>query len=195
MLSALNRMIIRVSGNGWLFLCATIVMVGSLLALLRIGQAFAAQAAGAQPFDMQMALTSDEAMMQLAFYTDEARRLYALFTTVDFVFPFAAGLFLAATGAFCLRRSFPRLYSKLADRRLLPLFMLGSFFDWAENLAAISLIWSQAHPPEALAIALVFAKRAKLVFVTTAQLTVVALLASYAITTARERLRARVRIE
>ena len=103
MLRALNRLIIRVSGSGWLVLAAALTGFACLTAMNRIAADFPAVAGGAVPFDLQNDLTSDQVLAQLAGYTDGARRLYGLFTAIDYLFPFAAGLFLAGISAFGMR--------------------------------------------------------------------------------------------
>jgi hypothetical protein len=137
-------------------------MIASLRSLIAIEADFPAVAGGARPFDMQNGLTAAEVFQQLPSYGDEARRLYGIFTAIDYVFPFAAGLFLAAVIAFCLRRAFPHLYAALDARHLLPVFMLGTLFDWCENVAAITAILSWPDTTQAMALALVVAKRLKL---------------------------------
>lgn len=177
MLSALHRLIVRVSASGWLFAATSVVMVASLRTLIAIGEGFPAVAGGAPPFDLQNALTGPEVLSQLGAYGAEARRQYFLFTAIDYLFPFAAGLFLAAIIAFCLRRSFPSTYASLDGRRLLPVFMAGSLFDWGENVAALTAILSYPDTPTAVATALVVAKRLKLVLVIATQSLALVLLA------------------
>jgi hypothetical protein len=177
MLQWLNRLIIRISGSGWLFVLTTVIAFGSLAILMQIGNAFPAHAGGVQPFDLQNALTPEQVYPQIAGYTGRARQLYYLFTTIDYVFPLAAGLFLAAAGAFALRHGLPQIYAGMVSRRLLPLFLIGSAFDWCENVAALTAILSYPEGSSAIATTLVAAKRAKLFFVVVTQaLTVVLLL-------------------
>lgn len=176
MTGVLNRLVIRVSGSGWLYAATLAIFALSLLALLRIGNSFAAAAGGLQPFDMQNEITAAEVLAQLPAYAGEAGRLYWLFTAVDYVFPLAAALFLAATAAFCLRRSFPQVYSAMASRGLLPVFMIGGLFDWAENLSALAAILTYPDTAPALATTLVVAKRAKLTLVIATQMLVLLLL-------------------
>jgi hypothetical protein len=176
MIGGLNRLIIRISCSGWLFIATTVVFVTSLGALMQIGEAFPAVAGGAQPFDLQNDLTTAQVVDQLRAYTDDARRQYFLFTAIDYVFPLAAGLFLAAIAAFCLRRSFPEAYALAAGRSLFPLLMAGTLFDWVENLAALAAILSYPEVSTGLATALVVAKRLKLTLVVTVQLLVALLL-------------------
>jgi hypothetical protein len=172
MLRALNQLIIRVSGNGWLFIVTTAVAFTSLSILIRIGESFPAVAGGAQPFDLQNSLTAGQVLSQLALYTDEAEQQYLVFTAIDYVFPFAAGLFLAAIAAFCLRRSFPGAYAAMESRSLYPLLMAGSLFDWCENIAALTAILSWPDTPDGVASAIVIAKRFKLTLVIGTQILV-----------------------
>jgi hypothetical protein len=115
-------------------------------------------------------------LQQLPGYTGQARRQYFVFTAIDYVFPFAAGLFLAAIGAFCLRRAFPAVYAALAGRDLLPLLMLSSLFDWCENVAAITAITAWPGTTAAMATAVVVAKKLKLGFLVVTQTLVLLLM-------------------
>jgi hypothetical protein len=141
-----------------------VVFFGSLQVLLRIGSRFPELAGGAAPFDLQNELRPDQVYAQLGGYTDQARNLYYVFTTIDFVFPLFAGLFIAATTAFALRNSLPRFYATLVARRLLPVLMLATVFDWLENLSAIATI--SLYPAEFawLPVLLVAVKKLKLGF-------------------------------
>lgn len=133
-------------------------------------------AAGNLPFDLQNALTAAEVYPQLATWTENARNLYYAFTLIDYAFPFFAGLFIAATAAFAMRNSLPKWYAALAARNLLPVFMLGTAFDWLENLAALGVIG--LHPAEIgwLPFVLVIAKKLKLVCVMSGQAAMLLLL-------------------
>jgi hypothetical protein len=176
MLNRLQTLVIRVSQTWWLYLCVVVLFAGSLLSLLRIGEKFPSHAAGNLPFDLQNALTAAEVYPQLATWTENARTLYYAFTLIDYAFPFFAGLFIAATATFALRNSLPKWYAALAERNLLPVFMLGTAFDWLENLAALGVI--SLYPAEIgwLPLVLVIAKKLKLVCVMNAQAAMLLLL-------------------
>jgi hypothetical protein len=175
--SALNQLVIRTSRSAWRFLAVTGIAVIAITLLNRIGKAFPAAAGGAAPFDLQNGLTSGEVVAQLAGYTELARWMYYVFTMIDYVFPFAAGLSLAAAGAFALRNGFPAVYQAFEQRRLFPLFLLGTAFDWCENVAALAAIWSYPGDVQTIATLLVIAKRLKLACVIATQLAVALLLA------------------
>lgn len=169
MMQGLNRLVVRVSGSAPLFALVTVLAFGSLAVLMRIGAAFPAAAGGAQVVDLQNGLTAAQVLAQLPGYTDEARRLYYAFTAVDYLFPFAASLFLAAIAAFCLRRAFPGAYAVAVARNLLPLVMIPALFDWCENVAALLAITAWPDTTPAMAGAVVAAKRLKLGFLFVAQ--------------------------
>ena len=162
MVGRLQNLVVRISCTWWLYLLVLTVFSGSLQVLMRIGERFPEFTAGATPFDLQNELLPGQVYAQLAGYTDQARDLYYVFTAIDFVFPLFAGLFIAATTAFALRNSLPRFYAALVARRLLPVLMLATVFDWLENLAAIATI--SLYPAEFswLPVLLVIAKRLKL---------------------------------
>ncbi|MBM4197253.1 MAG: hypothetical protein FJ197_09205 [Gammaproteobacteria bacterium] len=63
-------------------------------------------------------LTVADVLAQLPGYTEQARAKYRLFTAIDYVFPVAGGLFIAAVAGVWL-----------------PWLMLASLFDWCENVA------------------------------------------------------------
>ena len=184
----LNRLILRISVSGWWFAGTALLAFASLSALKRIGAGFPAVAGGAQPFDLQNGLTADQILQQLAGYTDQARQTYLVFTSIDYVFPFAAGLFLAALGAFGLRHGFPGVYAEAARRNLFPLFLAGTLFDWCENIASLTAIMSYPDTSAALAGAVVLAKGLKLVLVSTTQGLAVLLLLAAAAKRLRRRL-------
>ena len=162
MLGRLQDLILRVSRTWWLYLIVVLVFVGSLRALMQIGERFPAYAGGAIPFDLQNDLRADQVYAQLAGYTPEARELYYAFTLIDYAFPFFAGLFITATVAFALRSGLPRLYAALTARRLLLLLMLATAFDWLENVAALSAIVLYPTEVSWLPYLLVAAKKCKL---------------------------------
>ena len=140
MLGRLQDLVVRISRTWWLYLIVLLLFIGSLRALTRIGERFPAYAGGATPFDLQNDLRGDQVYPQLAGYTAQARELYYAFTLIDYAFPFFAGLFIAATVAFALRSSLPRLYAALVARKLLLVLMLATAFDWLENVTAVSTI-------------------------------------------------------
>jgi TPR repeat protein len=164
MLGRLQDLVIRISKTWWLYLIVLFLFIGSLQALMRIGERFPAHAAGATPFDLQNDLEAAEVYPQIAGYTEQARELYYAFTLIDYAFPFFAGLFISATVAFALRYSMPRFYEGLAARKLLLIPMLATAFDWLENVVAVSII--ALYPAEAgwLPGLLVAAKKLKLGF-------------------------------
>jgi len=162
MLGRLQDLAIRISRTWWLYLIVLVLFVGSLRALMRIGDLFPAYAAGVLPFDLQNDLQAVQVYPQLAGYTEQARQLYYAFTLIDYAFPFFAGLFITATVAFALRYSLPRVYDALVTRRLLPVLMLATAFDWLENVAAVSAIVLYPGEISWLPGLLVLAKKGKL---------------------------------
>lgn len=137
MLLALQNLIVRISRTWWLYLLVTGLAVGSLLVLQEIAAAFRPPASGLDPLDLQNQLAPGEVYAQFASYEPGAAEIYLRFALVDFGFPLFAGLFVAATIAWSLRSALPGLYRALTDRRLLVLPLLGTAFDWMENLAVL----------------------------------------------------------
>jgi hypothetical protein len=162
MAAGLQRLIVRISATGTWYFAVLVVAVGSFMTLMRIGATFPAVAGGAAPFDLQNGLVAADVYPQLSGWTPAARQLYFVFSAVDWIFPLAAGLFLAATVAFCLRTSTPRVYTWLSGRTLLPLLLVPTAFDWLENVFAVAAVATYPQGPGWLPAALVVAKRAKL---------------------------------
>jgi hypothetical protein len=162
MLGRLQDLVIRISKTWWLYLIVVVLFVGSLQALMRIGDLFPEYAGGAAPFDLQNDLQPGQVYPQVAGYTEQARDLYYAFTLIDYAFPFFAGLFITSTVAFALRYSVPRVYDALVARKLLLVLMLATAFDWLENVAATSAIVMYPDEISWLPGLLVFAKKCKL---------------------------------
>lgn len=177
MRARLQGLIIAISASGLAFAAVLLLAVASFATLAWIGAGFPAVAAGATPFDLQNDLAPADVYAQLAGWSDAARRRYYAFSAVDWVFPASAGLALAATSAFCLRRSLPRAYSFVTTRRLLPLLLVPTVFDWLENLLAVATVAAYPAGSQALALGLVAAKRAKLAALFPAQGLMLGLLA------------------
>jgi hypothetical protein len=173
----LNDLIIRCSQSWRLFLLSVIVAFGSLFAVFGpIQIAFAELTGGLTPFDFQNSLSVEQIFEQLAVWNEAAVQLYYAFSFVDFFFPFFAGLFLASIAAFSLRHLAPRLYDRVARRRLFVLLMLGPAFDWLENLCALFVIGRYPAEMTAAAGLLVVAKQGKLAAVMLTQLIAFSLL-------------------
>jgi hypothetical protein len=162
MLDRLQDLVLRISRTWWLYLPVLFLFVGSLQALTRIGKRFPAYAGGAIPFDLQNDLRTDQVYTQLAGYTEPARELYYAFTLIDYAFPFFGGLFIAATVAFALRSSLPRLYAAVLSRKLLLVLMIPTAFDWLENVSAVSAIVLYPTEVRWLPLLLVASKTCKL---------------------------------
>lgn len=169
MLARLQSLIVHTSASGWLYLAVAVLFVGALAGLQAIGTAFSAHAGGALPFDLQNGLRPAEVYGQLAGYSARARQLYGWFALLDFAFPFFAGLFVAATVTFLLRRNLPRWYAWLTGRHLLPVFFLATACDWLENLVALTLIGLYPAEVSWLPAVLVAVKRLKLAFTAASQ--------------------------
>jgi hypothetical protein len=158
----LQGLILRCSKSPLAFLAVFLGFNLSFFALFRIAEAFAGATGGLQPFDMQNELTVEEVLAQLPHYTEASRRLYALFTVTDYVFPVLGGLFVASVGAFLLRHGLPSAYAWLEARRGLVVFLLPTLFDWLENVAALPVVFGAAPPSQSLATLLIVCKKLKL---------------------------------
>ena len=121
-------------------------------------------------FDFQNDLSVDRVYEQLPNYSYAALKLYYAFDFVDFFFPFFAGLVLAAAGAFALRHLSPKGYETIASRNLFAIYFIATFFDWLENVFALTVI--SAYPEEwrTAASLLVLAKKGKLASVMVMQI-------------------------
>ena len=167
---ALNDLILRFSRSAPLFVLAFMVASGSLFAVFYpLGEVFGQLTGGLQMFDFQNQLTQEQVLEQLPRYTPEAVNLYYAFMFVDYFFPFFAGIFLAAISAFSLRHLSPRAYDWVNARSLFPLLMIGTGFDWLENLSALIAVSNYPGDVATAASALVLAKKGKLFFVLISQ--------------------------
>ena len=157
-----NDLVIRTSRSPWLFVNSAVFAFGSLaFVFMNINVPFEATV-GAQMFDFQNDLTTDQIFVQLANYDDEARSLYHAFLFVDFYFPFFAGLFMAAAGAFALRYLSPGAYEAVRIRNLFAVFLIPTICDWSENIFALTVVNAWPEPLGWAATGLVLAKKGKL---------------------------------
>jgi hypothetical protein len=163
MLEKLNQTVIRLSFSGWGFLLLFAGFLGSLQTLLWLGDRFLVQAGGNLPFDLQNSLTVEQMFAQLEHYTREAFYLYYVFAAVDVVFPLLGGLFLGAIWAFSLRQAKPKWYEIGIQKNLFAFALLGTLFDWVENLGLLAVILAWPERLHNAAIIAVNAKQLKLI--------------------------------
>lgn len=164
-----NDLVVLVSRSAWLWILSAVIAFGSLyFVFLNINVVFEG-IVGAQMFDFQNALTTEQIFAQLPNYDERARSLYSAFMFVDFFFPFFAGLTMAAAGAFAWRYLLPGMYASIDARGLFGLFLIPTLFDWGENVSAIIVVG--AYPDEFAwaASLLVMFKKGKLATVILAQ--------------------------
>lgn len=188
-MQSLNDLMLRFSRSWPLFLLAAVVTLGSLYLFTGvIGPRFAELTGGSPPFDLQNALTVDQVYEQLPAYPEGARRLYYLFSAIDFAFPLFASLFLAAIAAFSLRYLWPTGYDWVTERRLWVLLLLPAVFDWAENVFALAVITAYGQELRSAATMMIYAKLGKLSLAAVTQLLAWGLLLLAAIKWVRVRL-------
>ena len=166
----LNDWILRFSLSWPLFLLAAAIAFGSIYVFTGVIEPrFVAQTGGSPPFDLQNRLTVEQVYAQLPTYTDSARQLYYLFAVIDFAFPLFASLFLAGIAAFSLRYLWPRGYDWVTARKLWVLLLLPAFFDWAENIFALTIISAHGHELRGAAMMMIYSKLGKLSLTLVAQ--------------------------
>lgn len=175
-MTGLQNLIIFCSKKLGAFLFVTAAFSVALYSLMQISTAFASVSGGHEPFDMQNTLTAPAIEAQLSAYTSASFSTYWKFTAVDFIFPFAGGLFTASILAFAIRSLFPTLYATLTSKNLLPLFMLPTLFDWLENISVISVLLRYPQNTPALTSAILLFKSLKLTTLTLSQVAVSLLL-------------------
>ncbi len=169
-MQSLNDLMLRFSRSWPLFVLAAVVTFGSLYLFTSvIGPRFAELTGGSPPFDLQNTLTVEQVYAQLPNYSAAARRLYYLFSAIDFAFPLFASLFLAAIAAFSLRYLWPTGYAWITARRLWVLLLLPAVFDWAENVFALTVITAYGQEMRGAAAMMIYAKLGKLSLVTVSQ--------------------------
>jgi hypothetical protein len=167
----LNDWILRFSRSWPLFALAALVTFGSVYLFTGvIAPRFVALTQGSPPFDLQNALTVEQVFEQLADYPEDAKRLYYLFSAIDFAFPVFASLFLAGITAFSLRYLWPGGYEWVTARRLWVLMLLPAMFDWLENVFALTVITAYGQELRVAAAMMIYAKMGKLSLTAVAQL-------------------------
>jgi len=164
MLGFINQKLIDWSQSWKVFLLVVLGQAVTLSALLNISQKMA-DINGLQAFDMQNALSVQQIFTQLPQYTSESFNLYYLFQAVDYVFPVVAGLVLAIASVFLMRYSLPGIYSRFASLKLFPLLMLGTLFDFLENIFLLSVILAYPNELESVATLAIIAKKCKLTMI------------------------------
>ncbi len=170
-MQSLNDLLLRFSRSWPLFLLAAVITFGSLYLFTGvIGPRFAELSGGHLPFDLQNSLTVDQVYEQLPGYPENARKLYYLFSVIDFAFPVFASLFLAAIAAFSLRYLWPTGYAWVTERRLWVLLLLPALFDWAENVFALTVITAYGQELRTAAAMMIYAKLGKLSLTAVSQL-------------------------
>ena len=157
-----HDLVLRTSQSGWLFANTFVFAFGSLFfVFMNLNMPFEA-IVGAQMFDFQNDLTTEQVFAQLKNYDESARALYHAFMFVDFYFPFFAGLFMAAAGAFALRRLTPGFYATAVSRGWFIVFLIPTVFDWGENVFALTVVGAWPEPLGWAATGLVWCKQGKL---------------------------------
>lgn len=188
----LSDLIVRFSRSWPLFLLAAALTGACLYLIIGVITPRFEAMAGSPPFDMQNALTVEQAFRQLTGYTPEVTRFYYLFSAIDFVFPLVASLFLSAIAAFSLRYLWPAGYRWMTDHGLWLLFLLPALFDWSENVWALTLVSNPDQQMATVASLMIYSKLAKLALVGLAQLLSWCLLAlaalKWVVVTARARI-------
>ena len=169
-MQSLNDLMLRFSRSGPLFLLVAAVTFASVYLFTGvISPRFMALTGGSPPFDLQNALTVDQVFEQLRNYPEDAKRLYYLFSAIDFAFPLCASLFLAGIAACSLRYLWPAGYEWVTARRLWVLMLLPALCDWTENVFALTVITADGQELRTAAAMMIYAKMAKLSLVTVAQ--------------------------
>lgn len=157
-----NDLVIRTSESPWLFVNSAVFAFGSLaFVFLNINVPFEA-IVGAQMFDFQNNLTTEQIFIQLEHYDESAKALYHAFLFIDFYFPFFAGLVMAAAGAFAWRHLMPVRYESIRARNLFIVFLIPTLFDWGENIFALTVVSVWPTEPGWAAAGLVLCKKGKL---------------------------------
>jgi hypothetical protein len=164
MLGSINQKLIDWSHSWKVFLLVVFGQVITLTGLLRISQQMA-DINGFQAFDMQNELTTQQIFEQLPLYTSESFNLYYLFTAIDYVFPIVAGLVLAIASVFFMRYGLPALHARLAELKLYPLLMLGTLFDFIENIFLLSTMLAFPNEAQGIATLAIIFKKCKLAMI------------------------------
>jgi hypothetical protein len=144
MLAALTGFITTRASWPAIFLTAAAAAAGAWVDIRLIAPAFAAATSGIPVFDLQPGLQPEQIWQQLPRYTAESIRIYWQFFWLDMAFPLAAFTTLALLWAKLLPITSAAASVRWGVTALVPFLTL--LFDWAENLAFMSLV--QAYPAE-----------------------------------------------
>lgn len=138
-MNRINNRLIRASRSPWRFALLAGLNASSFAVLFALEDRFEA-VTGLPVVDTQNGLTPSALLQQLPLYQEEAMGAYLVFAAFDFVFPFVAALFLAATWALLLWVNPWGVTQKLLAWKL-PLFaFMVTGFDYLENLSLLSVL-------------------------------------------------------
>ncbi len=144
-----------VAGSRWILDRATgrnaflaFLMVLAWMAVFQVVlvPGFEAASGGLRPIDLSFPTTPELIYTDVPRYTPEARRWYAWFAAVDFVYPPTMATFFAFLWAWLADRAGARRLQGWFAAGLLLLPFAAALCDWAENLGFLGVIF--AYPRE-----------------------------------------------
>jgi hypothetical protein len=167
--------LLRLSSRWWLVAGLVAMNLAAFQVLFALEAQFEA-VSGRPTLDTQNELTAGALREQLPLYSGPAADAYMEFAAFDFVFPLVAGLTVAVLGTVLLRPNpSPRATSAI-QLRLPLLLLLGTGFDYLENLAFLALLAGDPGTPSDVLVALALtAKAAKLTMLAVSGAALVAL--------------------
>lgn len=160
---AINNLLIAISKKWWAVLLVIVCNFASFGILFGLEDQFEA-ITGVPVYDTQNELTAELLREQLPLYTGAARDAYLRFAAFDFVFPLVAGIFVAVVWTLLLRFNRWRFAQRLLLWNL-PLFpLLGTGWDWLENVSLLTILNAGSAPSQSLIDTALLFKRLKLLW-------------------------------
>lgn len=160
-MNSLTRYIVTISQKWWAVLLVFSLNFASFGILFSLEDQFEA-ITHVPVYDTQNNLTSELVLEQLPLYTGEARDAYLRFAAFDFVFPLVAGVFVTLMWILLLRLNTWQLPQKLLLWNVPLLALLGTLWDWLENVSLLMILSADSIPSPALIDAALLFKRLKL---------------------------------
>lgn len=175
-MNRLDAALDRAARTGWLFALVFALNFASFSILFNLEAQFEALT-DTPTYDTQNDLTPETLRAQLPLYQGEALAAYQRFAAFDFIFPLAAGVFLAVLWSALLRLNTWPLAGRLRHARLPRLALLGTLFDWLENSFLLTTLSLAPDPADWAVNGAILFKRLKLAGLTLSGIVTIVLLA------------------
>lgn len=159
-MTKIRDVLIALSRRWWAVALAFVLTVAAFGILSSLEKQFEI-ITGVTVLDAQSDLTPARILEQIPLYQGKAREAYLRIAGFDFLLPLVAGIFVAVLWALLLRLNTWEFSQRLLKLGF-PLFMLiGTLWDWAENISLFTLLNAGSVPAPAMLDALILFNRLK----------------------------------